>query len=168
MSKKEKIIGSVIIIVLVIIFITVVVLSFIKSNEINKPVEENPEVVTPNIEEPEDKETYRLCQKKGETVEDIYEETNIDYIEVDDERVISDHITSKLKFLTEENYQQAKENKTYGDTAIYDDNALTIEYKLGEENDYTKDDNGVEINVKYHEFIESFEQNGYVCDKVNE
>ena len=58
-------------------------------------------------------------------------------------------------------YEGFKENEKLANP-IYDDKNLTIIYDNEGKQDLTND------NIEYENIITNLEQNGYVCDKVNE
>lgn len=163
-KKNEKmnkwfIIGAVVILVLILI---VVIILTVKLNR--KPNAENkPSTSTiPNVEN-----TYNYkCEKENLLEDSLYKEVYINYIKVDNERVLNSINSIKVVYENEDDYKEAKE---YEQREVkFNDNEKSIEY-FNEESktDYTKDESGKEVKIDYENYKTALKRENYTCDKID-
>lgn len=88
--------------------------------------------------------------------------TYYENLKTDGKNVLSSRTSALLEYSSSEAYKTGKEDPAYKD-GKFDDANLRIEYLLGDEVDYTKAEDGTEINILLDNYFKNLKDNGYKC-----
>ena len=158
-NKKNLIImGSIVALVVILVIAIIIVLN--NKPEVKK-TETSPE---PENHQTESLEGYNIKCTVDNEIDANYRETHIENLKIDGEKVINSQSSIVLTYATLEEYKLGKEDE-YPGKVFYNDDALSIEYTVGDEIDYTKNAEGEEVTLNFSEFRKSLEELGYVCSR---
>jgi hypothetical protein len=112
-------------------------------------------------EESEELASAKKCQLKLEDIDD-YTTYLVETFEVDDERILSSTSSIIMVCKSKEVFEELQSNEDFKKGRTFSEDDLTIEYPY-DKNDYTKDESGNELTLKYQTYTDDLKNIGYEC-----